>query len=187
MNISAIPNILSGFRMLLIPPAIWMLLSGRYPAATAIISLAVSTDVLDGFLARQFGWRSRAGAILDPVADKLLFASVFLTLGYLGHIEIWLMALVIGRDLIIAIGAFAYKKLIGPVVAAPSFISKMNTLMLFFFTAALLLNLAGFAWVRDEYVEALRAVVVFTVVSSGLQYVWHWGYKAWEARRPDES
>ena len=182
MNRSAIPNILSGFRILLVPPAIWMLIAGRYPEATIIITLAVSTDVLDGFLARHFGWRSRAGAILDPVADKLLFASVFLALGYLGHVEVWLMALVIGRDVIIGAGAYAYKKLIGPVVASPSFISKMNTLMLFFFTAALLLKLSGMSWVREEYVQALRAVVVFTVVSSGLQYIWSWGYKAWQAR-----
>lgn len=182
MKRAAIPNILSGFRILLIPPALWLLLEARYAEATIVIALAVATDVLDGFLAREFGWRSRIGGILDPVADKLLFAGIFLTLGYLGHIEVWLVALVIGRDVVIAGGAFLYTRLVGPVVAAPTIISKINTLMLFFFTAALLLRLAGISWVHQEVVEALRVVVILTVVTSGLQYVVVWGRRALQAR-----
>lgn len=187
MKRAAIPNVLSGFRILLVPPSVWLLLEGRFAEATAVISIAVFTDALDGFLARQFGWRSRVGAILDPIADKLLFVSVFLTLGFLGHIEIWLMLLVIGRDLVIAGGALLYEKLIGPVVAAPSLISKINTLMLFFFTAVLLLRLSGVAWLHQNVVDMLRTVVVVTVISSGAQYVWNWGRKAMQARQDRHS
>lgn len=187
MKRAAIPNILSGFRILLVPPAVWLLLVGRYVEATVLIALAVFTDGLDGFLARQFGWRSRIGAILDPVADKILFASVFLTLGYLGHIEPWLMFLVIGRDVLIAGGALLYEKLVGPIVAAPTIISKINTLTLFFFSAALLLRLAGVQWMHQDIIDVLRALVVLTVVSSGLQYVYIWGRKALLSRHSHAS
>lgn len=178
MNPAVIPNLLSIFRILLIPPAVWLLVSERYTEATVVIALAVFTDGLDGFLARQYGWRSRVGGVLDPVADKLLFAGVFLTLVYLGKVQVWLAALVVGRDIVIGSGAFLYQKLVGPVVAAPSILSKINTLMLFFFTAALLLNLAGVPGLNSGVVDVLRVMVVITVVASGLQYVWHWGQKA---------
>ncbi len=178
MKRESIPNLLSGFRILLIPPSVYLLLDEQYVAATALIALAVFTDGLDGFLARQYGWRSRIGGILDPVADKLLFVSVFLTLAYLGHIALWLMALVIGRDVVIAGGALLYEKLIGPVVAQPSMISKINTVMLFFFTAAVLLEQAAVPGFTDSVVNVLRILVVTTVVISGAQYVWHWGSKA---------
>lgn len=179
MKREAIPNLLSGFRILLIAPVLWTLLQQRYLPATVLIALAVFTDGLDGFLARRYNWHSRIGGILDPVADKLLFASVFLTLGYLGHIELWLMALVIGRDVIIALGALLWEKLIGPVVAQPTMLSKINTLTLFLFTAALLVQLAGLGWVTDGLVAALRVAVVLTVVASGAQYVGVWGARAW--------
>ncbi len=178
MKREAIPNLLSGFRILLIPPALWLLLGENYVAATAVIALAVFTDGLDGYLARRNEWRSRLGGILDPVADKLLFVSLFLVLGYLGHIEPWLMALVIGRDLVIGGGALLYEKMIGPVVARPTLISKLNTVMLFLFTAALLLNLAGAPFASNVLVDVLRLVVVLTVVVSGLQYVLDWGRRA---------
>lgn len=183
MKREAIPNLLSGFRILLIAPVLWALLGQRYLLATLLIALAVFTDGLDGFLARRYQWHSRIGGILDPVADKLLFASVFLTLGYLGHIPLWLMALVIGRDIVIAAGALLYEKLIGPVVARPTLLSKINTLTLFFFTAALLLQLSGLHWINDIILSALRVAVVATVVASGAQYVGVWSARAYREKK----
>lgn len=182
MKREAIPNLLSAFRILLIPPVLWALLEQHYLPATALIALAVFTDGLDGFLARRFQWHSRIGGILDPIADKLLFASVFLTLGYLGHIPLWLMLLVIGRDVVIAAGALLYEKLIGPVVAQPTLLSKINTLTLFFFTAALLLKLSGLDFIDDRLLALLRLAVVATVVASGLQYVTVWSARAWREK-----
>lgn len=184
MKPEAIPNLLSVFRILLIAPAVLLILKQEYVWATAITALAVFTDGLDGFLARRFGWHTRVGGFLDPVADKLLFVSVFLALGFSGHIAWWLVALVIGRDVLIAGGAFVYQHLIGKLEAQPTMLSKTNTVLLFLFVAAVMLQLSGMQWATAELVYILRVLVVIMVVSSGLQYVWVWGHRALgEARR----
>ena len=89
-----------------------MLWTGEYRTAIVWFSIASATDVLDGFLARRFHAGSRIGALLDPVADKVLLSGSFLTLGFKGVIPLWLMAIVLGRDLLIlgfAIVALARK------------------------------------------------------------------------------
>ncbi len=187
MRAEVIPNALSVFRMLLIAPAVLLLLKAEYLWSTGIIALAVFTDGLDGFLARRFGWHTRLGGLLDPVADKLLFVSVFLALGFLGHVAWWLVAMVIGRDVLIAGGAVVYQRLIGSVAAEPTLLSKTNTVVLFLFVAAVLLRLAGFPLVVNEVVAGLRVLVVMLVLASGLQYVWVWGRKAIVEMRRHES
>lgn len=178
MNRKSIPNLLSAFRVILILPVLVFIFRQQHAAAAVLIAIAVFTDGLDGFLARQYSWRTRMGGILDPIADKLLFVSVFLALGATGHIAPWLVALVIGRDLVIAGGALAYERLIGPVEAQPTWLSKINTVVLFFFTAAVLLQLAGWTLASAGLVKGLELLVVATVVTSGVQYVWVWGRRA---------
>lgn len=187
MKPEVIPNLLSVFRILLIVPAVLLILRQDYVLATAVTALAVFTDGLDGFLARRFGWHSRIGGFLDPVADKLLFVAVFLVLGFAGHIAWWLVALVIGRDIVIASGAFVYQRLIGKLDPEPTLLSKTNTVLLFLFVAAVMLQLTGLKWATAELVDVLRVLVVIMVVGSGLQYVWVWGNRAFEEARKHES
>ena len=88
-------------------------MDGRVPdSAGLVLAIASATDVLDGFLARRLQAGSKIGALLDPVADKVLLSGSFLTLGLKGVIPFWLMAIVLGRDLLIlgfAIVALARK------------------------------------------------------------------------------
>ena len=86
-----IPNALCVLRMLLVAPVVWLLLAGEYAWVLVVFFLAGFTDGLDGFLAKRFDWRSRLGGILDPLADKLLMVSSYLTLGWLGLIPSWLV------------------------------------------------------------------------------------------------
>lgn len=96
-----IPNLLTAARLLAAPYILYLLWTGEYRTAIVWFAIASVTDVLDGFLARRFQADSRLGALLDPIADKLLLSGSFLTLGLKGIIPLWLMILVLGRDLMI--------------------------------------------------------------------------------------
>ena len=100
-----IPNLLTAARLLAAPYILYLLWTGEYRTALVWFSIASATDVLDGFLARRLHAGSRMGALLDPVADKVLLSGSFLTLGLRGIIPWWLMAVVLGRDLLILIFA----------------------------------------------------------------------------------
>ncbi len=107
-----IPNLLTAARLLAAPYILYLLWTGEYRTALVWFSIASITDVLDGFLARRFKVTSKIGALLDPIADKVLLSGSFLTLGLGGVIPWWLMAIVLGRDLLIlgfAIIALALK------------------------------------------------------------------------------
>ncbi len=107
-----IPNLLTAARLLAAPYILYLLWTGNYRTALVWFAIASVTDVLDGFLARRLRVVSKIGALLDPVADKVLLSGSFLTLGWKGIIPIWLMILVLGRDLMIlsfAIVALARK------------------------------------------------------------------------------
>ena len=94
------------------PYILYLLWTGGYWTALVWFAVASTTDVLDGFLARRLRVVSRTGALLDPIADKVLLSGSFLTLGIKGIIPFWLMAIVLGRDLMIlgfAIVALARK------------------------------------------------------------------------------
>ena len=96
-----IPNLLTAARLLAAPYILYLLWTGEYRAALVWFATASATDVLDGFLARRLRVVSNAGALLDPVADKVLLSGSFLILGLKGINPFWLMALVLGRDLLI--------------------------------------------------------------------------------------
>lgn len=96
-----IPNFLTAARLLAAPFILYLLWTGEYRTALVWFAIASATDMLDGFLARRLRVVSRTGALLDPVADKVLLSGSFLILGLKGIIPFWLMAIVIGRDLLI--------------------------------------------------------------------------------------
>ncbi|NOR20565.1 MAG: hypothetical protein GQ538_10815, partial [Xanthomonadales bacterium] len=112
-RLAYLPNVVCVVRIGLVVPIMWFLVGAEYESALLLIIIAGFSDWVDGFLARRFGWESRIGGLLDPLADKLLFVSVFAALTWNGLVPLWLFAVVIGRDIIIVSGAFAYEFLIG--------------------------------------------------------------------------
>jgi cardiolipin synthase (CMP-forming) len=96
-----LPNLLTAARLLAAPYILYLLWTGEYRPALVWFSIASFTDVLDGYIARRFQAGSRLGALLDPIADKVLLSGSFLTLGLRHVIPFWLMAIVLGRDLLI--------------------------------------------------------------------------------------
>jgi len=181
MTLKWIPNAICVGRVILVGPIVLMLLDGRYATALVLIGLAALSDAVDGFLARSFDWRTRLGGLLDPAADKLLVFSVFLTLTYLGLVPVFLTVLVVSRDLVIIAGAMTYQLLIEPVEGEPTLISKLNTaaqLIFVIFT----LTAAAFQWPPSQVMVILGAAVVFTSITSGLNYVVGWSKRAWRKR-----
>lgn len=176
-----IPNLISILRIFLVGPTVYLLVQEQYAFALAVFFIAGISDVADGFLARYFGWQSRLGAILDPIGDKLLMVSCFLTLGWLGQVPVLLVILVIARDLIIVIGAISYHVLIEEVSIEPVRISKLNTamqillviVMIFANTQLPLSNL-----LQQPILDALIYIVYATTIASGAVYVWMWGQRA---------
>ena len=172
-----IPNVITSLRILLVIPIALALLRGNLITTLALFFAAAVSDAADGFLAKRFGWRTTLGGILDPAADKLLLATVFIVLAVLHWVPGWLMAAAVARDVVIVLGAIAYRLCFGPITARPSVVSKLNTL----FQAFYILSVIG----REQFrvppawmVLALGALTFVTIVISGMDYVLRYGQAA---------
>ncbi len=177
MSLSWLPNAISLVRVALVAPILALLLNGRHDIALLLFFVAGFSDGLDGYLAKRFDWHSRTGALLDPIADKLLVAGTFVTLSITGDLPVWLAAIVVLRDVVIVGGAMAYNFLVRPVEGEPTRISKLNTafeLLLVLFV----ISRAGFGWPDQITITMLGAAVLITVVISGIDYVWSWANRA---------
>ena len=180
MSLRWLPNAICVVRILLVAPLVAALLDERYELALVLLIVAGGSDALDGFLAKTFDWRTRLGGLLDPAADKLLIGSVFLTLTYLGKIPLALALIVVLRDIVIVVGAVAYQLLIEPVQGKPSLISKLNTACQLSFVL-FALTTAAYGLPGDVVLIPLGAAVVFTSITSGLNYVLRWSRRAWRS------
>lgn len=177
MKARDIPNVITALRFLLVPPVVILLLQERFTAALIVFGVAGLSDGLDGFLARRFDWRSRLGGIMDPLADKLLVVSSFVTLGWLGLIPAWLVLLVILRDLVIIAGATFYHMRIEQFEAEPSIASKLNTAAQILLVLAVLYS-SGIQTLPVMLMDVLLYGVLVTTLWSGFDYVWTWGRRA---------
>lgn len=182
MQAGHIPNAISLGRMLLVPPMVLLLLNEYYGVTLVLFAVAGVSDALDGYLAKRYGWGSRLGTILDPLADKLLLVSAYLILGWLGEIPLWLVMVVVGRDLVIVAGGVAYHYLIGSYELEPSLLSKLNTLAQIVLVLGILVTHSVLT-LPAGMVAALGGLVLVTTLLSGLSYVWTWGVRALRARR----
>lgn len=102
-RILTVPNVLSLLRLVLVPVFAWFILSGLDGLALAVLAVSGVTDYLDGALARRWGQVSRVGQLLDPFADRLYVLSTLLGLGWREVIPWWLVALIVGRDVLLSL------------------------------------------------------------------------------------
>ena len=177
-----IPNVLTCVRILLIAPFARALMVQDYRCALIIFAIASLTDGLDGFLARRFNWRSRFGAVADPLADKALLISAYLMLTYTSVFPLWLFALVLGRDLLIVGGALAYHYYIGRFDMEPSMPGKLNTLVQVCVVLGTIIILAGLP-VQPMWLNAGIWLVAVSAVFSGVHYIVIWSGRAWRSRQ----
>lgn len=158
-------------------PIVVSLRSQDFGLVLILILIAGLSDGLDGYLAKRYDWRTRLGGLLDPLADKLLLVTVILTLTFMNLTPIWLACVVIGRDLIIVLGAILYNYLIEPVTPRPSVISKINTLCQLIYIIFVIANQA-IGLPPEIGIQLVGAAVLCTSLVSGLDYVIRWTAKA---------
>lgn len=176
-----LPNALTLLRILLVGPFALALYREQYLLALCLFLVAAVTDGLDGLLARVFNWRSRFGAIADPLADKLLLVTAWLMLALTDVIPWWLFALVLLRDLIIVMGGVLFHRIISRVDVAPTRAGKLNTLIQILGALVIMLSQSGQMF-PPAALDAVIVLVAVAAVISGGNYVWIWGQKAWRSR-----
>lgn len=168
-----IPNLITVGRFLLVPLVIYALLDGQPGLAFAGFVIAGFSDAVDGFIARHFNQRSDLGAYLDPVADKVLLVSVFIVLGHLGQLPLWLVIAAVSRDALIISGVLLANLMGMPVKIDPLYVSKANTAVQIALAATVLAVLA-FHWDLGLWVPLLIYLSGLLTVASAAAYLVAW-------------
>jgi cardiolipin synthase len=165
-----IPNILTVIRILLTPLFVIFLLKNLFHFALLVFAIAAISDGLDGLIARYFNQYSLLGAYLDPIADKLLLASAFVSLAVLKIIPPWLAVIVLSRDILIITGIAVFALTDIPIEINPSLVSKWTTVAQFL---TILLTLFDPGIPIIQVIErTLFWITAVLTISSGLHYVY---------------
>jgi cardiolipin synthase len=165
-----IPNTLTMARIVLVPLIVWLIITHEMTAAFVLFLLAGVSDAADGYLAKRFQWRTELGAYLDPIADKLLLMSIYVTLGFSNNLPAWLVIAVVSRDILI-IGAFLLSWVLSrPVPVHPLLVSKANTFAQIVL-ASLVLAALGFGLGLEKPITFLIPVTgALTILSAGAYF-----------------
>ncbi|HEX8708180.1 MAG TPA: CDP-alcohol phosphatidyltransferase family protein [Pyrinomonadaceae bacterium] len=193
-RIVTLPNVLTMFRMALIPFFVSLLFYRKFEWALAVFVLAGVTDGLDGLFARRFNQKSQLGAILDPIADKLLLVTSFVVLSLPNispqpvprhfPVPFWVTTAVLSRDVFILVGAAAINIVTGFSRFRPSWLGKINTTVQILAIAAILIA-AGFPSVSGYLPTVYTTVFAFAIIS-GIHYVFFASRLLNEDRRHDD-
>ena len=168
-----LPNFITIGRILLVPITVWLIISGEFSLAFIAFVVAGVSDGVDGFIARKFNQRSELGAYLDPVADKALLVSIYVSLGLLKFLPAWLVILVVTRDVLI-VGAVVLAWVVSkPMPVAPSMASKVNTVGQIVL-AGLVLGLLGLEVSLEPLLFTGIASVAILTFGSGALYMRDW-------------
>jgi cardiolipin synthase (CMP-forming) len=168
-----IPNFLTIIRFLLVPPILFSILNQRFLLAFFLFVLASLTDAFDGLLARVYNWTSYFGAIVDPLADKLLLTTSFITLGWVGLVPEWLVLLIVARDLWIISGALVYRYVVGKIHFSPTLLSKINTCLQIALTIMLLVD-ASFLHISIWLIHTVMLAMLTTTSLTLVHYTISW-------------
>ena len=168
-----IPNLITIGRLFLVPLTIWLIVSGEPAAAFWVFVVAGVSDGIDGFIARHFNQRSDLGAYLDPLADKALLVSIYVTFSIIGELPVWLAILVVSRDLLIVGGVVLSWMLGQPVAMRPRTISKANTVAQIVLASVVLADQA-FAPDFEGLTILLIGLVGLLTIGSAAVYVVDW-------------
>ena len=167
-------NLITVFRLLLVPAIIYLIGTEAFMAAFLVFLIAGISDGVDGLIAKRFDQATELGAYLDPLADKALLVSIFVSLGLLLELPFWLVILVVSRDCFIVAAVVLSWMLAKPVRMSPLFISKANTTGQIVLVAVVLGDLA---FGLELYL--LRDILIWAValltVASAANYLYDWG------------
>jgi len=170
----SIPNLITLGRILLVPIVVWAIATpGAMWIAFVLFLAAGVSDAVDGFLAKRFHMTTELGAYLDPLADKALIVSIYLTLGINGYIPRWLVIMVVSRDILIVGGIMLSWVMGSPLKIKPLLVSKLNTVAQILF-ACVVLGSLGFDLQVDTLKVVLMGLVAALTLLSVAAYVAEW-------------
>ncbi|HEV7745952.1 MAG TPA: CDP-alcohol phosphatidyltransferase family protein [Pyrinomonadaceae bacterium] len=192
-RILTVPNMLTVFRMVLIPVFVTLLFYQRFLWALGIFVIAGLTDGLDGLLARRFSQQSQLGTVLDPIADKLMLVTAFVVLSMRSvfpqplpsHLPIpfWVTVAVISRDVFIIVGAAAINIMTGFRGFRPSWLGKLNTTVQIGGIAAIMCA-PSIPHLTGYYLPTVYVAVFALAIVSGLHYIFFASKLMNEDRKP---
>jgi cardiolipin synthase len=168
-----VPNLITLARLLMAPLVVDMIVERRFLAAFSIFAVAGISDGIDGYVAKRFDLRSELGAYLDPLADKALLASIYITLAAIGVLAPALPILVVSRDLMILFAVMVSWLLRRPVEIRPVPVSKFNTVAQIGF-AGLMLGARAFGQEPLFLEYAAAWIVAASTLASGAVYIAQW-------------
>lgn len=176
-----LPNLLTTLRLLLAVPMCLLVLGRDYDAVLWVAFAAGLSDGVDGWLARKLDATSRYGAVVDPLADKVMLSGIYPCLAAVDLLPWWVALLVIGRDIVIVIGGLTYHALFGRFDMQPSHWGKISTFFQILFALVLLLDQAYPFAPAFALMALLYAVAGVTLLSGG-HYVLTWSIRAFQHR-----
>lgn len=168
-----IPNLITIARLFLVPLTIWLLISGYPHLAFWAFVVAGVSDGVDGLIARQFNQHSRLGTYLDPLADKALLVSIYVTFAITGELPVWLSILVVSRDMLIVGGVILAWMLDRPIAMRPRAVSKINTVAQIVLASVVLASQAFSLNIHTVTNILIGVVSLFTLASAAV-YVVDW-------------
>ncbi len=177
-----VPNSLTILRILLIPCYIGLLVYGQFDQALVVLIVAGITDALDGAIARVMNQHTKLGAMLDPLADKLLLTSGFITLSLIHLIPSWVTILVVSRDLILMLGTVVAHVTDSHVDITPTLLGKGTTLFQLSYIV-MVIFLTSHQLNAAVMLPLLFCMISFTLMS-GLHYLYR-GYRDTSAANTD--
>ncbi|MFG1402504.1 CDP-alcohol phosphatidyltransferase family protein [Xanthobacter sediminis] len=169
----SVPNLITLFRILLVPTIVWAIGVGEMQLAFWLFLAAGLSDALDGFIAKRFNMQTELGAYLDPVADKALLVSIYVALAVVGLIPRWVAIAVVSRDVMI-VGAVVLSLVMAkPVAIRPLLVSKLNTAAQISFATFVLASSGFEVAVPQAFSVGLVAVGLLTGLSAAA-YLAEW-------------
>lgn len=172
-----VPNLITLLRICAVPVVVWLILNSAFDVAFWIFAAAGVSDAIDGYIAKHFNAETKLGGYLDPIADKALLVCVYVTLGHVGALPVWLVILVVFRDVLIVGGAIVFETVTRALTMEPQMISKINTVAQILLAGVVLGGLGLTIDVADATQFLVYGVVASTLASGGV-YVVMWTRRA---------
>jgi len=168
-----IPNFITIARLFAVPLIVWLMINDLYLLAAILFALAGISDAVDGFIAKHYDQSSELGGYLDPLADKALLVSVFVTLGFKGVLPLWLIMLAVSRDILIVGAVILAWMMNNPLAMRPHWVSKFNTAAQIVLVALALGERAGVTGFGSLVGFGVVVVAASTVLSAA-SYLREW-------------
>jgi cardiolipin synthase len=172
LNLS-IPNLITLARILSVPVVVWAMAAGEMKIAFLLFLLAGLSDLIDGFLAKRFNMATELGAYLDPLADKAMIVSIYVMLAMVGAIPLWLVILVVSRDIMIVSAVMLSWLVNKPITLKPLAVSKLNTVAQILLALVALASLA-FPFEAGWAIYGLMGLVTVLTLASVVLYLIEW-------------